>query len=164
MIQDRLFESDFDRFIQLEKEASQIRLGESAEDIWIKTPERTNMTQQKPIVATQNAHYLKGHASWLYCDNCNKTIAYLCYVTYQYFRFDFTCLCGCAGFAENRCSDIDMSSLPTGELVRSTANKRFCCSIDESPLFSPVPKNLKSYNAEIVCKECSVRYSTNEIF
>ena len=121
------------------------------------------MAREKPIVTTQNAHYLKGHASWLYCDNCNKTVAYLCYVTYQYFRFDFTCACGCEGFAENRYGDIDLSNLPTGELFRNTANKRYCCAKDESPLFSPVSKNLKSYSAVIVCKECGVHYAANEI-
>ena len=122
------------------------------------------MAKEKPFVTTQNAHYLKGHASWLYCDNCNKTVAYLCYVTYQYFRFDFTCLCGCDGFAENRYGDIDLSNFLTGELVRNTGNKRYCCAKDESPLFSPVPKNLKSYSADIVCKECGVRYTADEIF
>ena len=122
------------------------------------------MAKEKPVVTAQNAHYLKGHASWLYCDNCNKTVAYLCYVTYQYFRFEFTCSCGCDGFAENRYGGMDLSSLLTGELVCNTVNKRYCCAKDESPLFSSVPKNLKSYSAEIVCKECGTRYFANEIF
>ena len=126
--------------------------------------ERLIMEKEKPIVSTRNAHYLKGCASWLYCDNCRKTVAYLCYVTYQYFRFDFTCSCGCEGFAENRYGDIDLTGLPAGELVRNTANKRYCCAKDKSPLFSPVSKNLKNYHAEIVCKECGVRYTANEIF
>ena len=118
--------------------------------------------KEKPIVKAENAHFLKGHASWLYCDNCNKTVAYLCYVTYRYFRFSFTCNCGTKGSVENSYGELDMSKLPVGELERSGANKRFCCSKDKSALFSPVPKNLKSYEAEVVCKDCDTRYVINE--
>lgn len=122
------------------------------------------MANQKPIVKTENAHFLKGHASWLYCDSCNKTVAYLCYVTYCYFHFSFICSCGCQGWVENIYGDIDLQKLSTGKLIRNAANKRYCCPHDKVALFSPVPKNLKSYTAEIVCKECNTKYSVNEIF
>lgn len=122
------------------------------------------MTNKKPAVKKQNAHFLKGHASWLYCDSCNKTVAYLCYVTYRYFQFSFTCSCGCRGEIENRYDDIDLSGLPSGRLVRSTANKRYCCPQDEAALFSPVPKNLKSYHAVIVCKQCNTKFEVSETF
>jgi hypothetical protein len=118
--------------------------------------------KEKPILKAENAHFLKGHASWLYCDNCNKTVAYLCYVTYQYFRFSFACNCGSKGSVENSYGELDLSKLQIGELERSEANKRFCCSKDKSALFSPVPKNLKSYEAEVVCKECGIRYVMSE--
>jgi len=36
--------------------------------------------------ALQNAHLLKNYGSWIYCDSCNKTVAYLCYVNYDYFK------------------------------------------------------------------------------
>ncbi|MGL5434974.1 MAG: hypothetical protein ACRDBO_06170 [Lachnospiraceae bacterium] len=122
------------------------------------------MSNKKPVVRVDNAHFLKGHASWLYCDNCNKTIAYLCYVTYDYFRFSFICSCGCHGLVENKYDDIDLHDLAIGELIRNTANKRYCCLHDDSALFSPVPKNLKSYSAEIVCKQCHTKYQVNEEF
>lgn len=117
---------------------------------------------EKPVVKTQNAHYLKGHASWLYCDNCNKTVAYLCYITYRYFRFDFTCSCGCCGFAENQFGEADLHTPPAGELQVNPANKRYCCMNDDLPLFSVVPKNLQSYNATVVCKECNTVYTLND--
>jgi len=120
------------------------------------------MPDEKPMVNAKNSHFLKRHASWLYCDNCNKTVAYLCYITYKYFRFSFTCSCGCQGSVENKYGDIDLSKLTTGELVQSPINKRFCCPNDESSLFSPVAKNLESYTAEIVCKKCDTRFVANE--
>lgn len=116
------------------------------------------MKNEKPVVKAENAHYLKGHASWLYCDNCNNTVAYLCYVTYRYFRFSFTCACGSEGWVENRFDDVDLRALEIGKLVQSPANKRYCCEHDESALFSPVLKNLKGYEAEVVCKKCDTRY------
>lgn len=122
------------------------------------------MAKDKPIVTAQNAHFLKGYASWLYCDNCNKTVAYLCYVTYQYFAFSFECACGCSGTVENTFGDIDLDSLTVGKLVRNSANKRYCCAKDNEAQFSPVPKNLKSYHAKVVCRQCSTRYVIEEYF
>lgn len=122
------------------------------------------MTIERPNVKSENAHYLKGHASWLYCNKCNKTVAYLCYVTYLYFRFDFICACGCRGLVENMYGDIYLQDLSSDELARNPSNKRYCCPNDSSALFSPVPKNLKSYNAEIICRKCKTRYVTHEKF
>ena len=126
------------------------------------------MAAEKPSVEAKNAHFLKGYASWLYCDNCNKTVAYLCYVTYRYFKFSFVCSCGCEGEVENFYSYdhscVDLAEMSVGKLTIGAANKRFCCEKDGSSLFSPVPKNLKSYNAEIVCKVCDTLYKAGEVF
>ena len=122
------------------------------------------MPAEKPVTTAENAHFLKGHASWLYCDHCNGTVAYLCYVTYRYFRFSFICSCGGHGFVENRFGEIDLQALPAEELIRSPVNKRYCCARDELALFSPVPKNLQAYSAEVVCKQCDTRYVMEETF
>lgn len=116
----------------------------------------------KPIVKSSNAHFLKGHASWLYCDNCNKTVAYLCYVTYRYFHFSFTCSCGSKGWVENQFGEEEQVTLTDGSLKRNSANKRYCCEKDNNPLFSPVMKNLHSYQAEVICKECKTHYNIEE--
>ncbi len=58
------------------------------------------MGKVKPVLKTENARFLKGHASWLYCNECNKTVAYLCYITYRYFHFSFTCSCDCHGWVK----------------------------------------------------------------
>ena len=115
------------------------------------------MPTDKPTTKTRNAHFLKGHASWLYCDGCNKTVAYLCYVTYRYSRFSFICMCGAQGWVENQYSDVDPGSLDPGELIQK--GTRFCCANDESPLFSVVAKHLKSYQTEVVCKQCNAHLS-----
>ena len=125
------------------------------------------MATEKPVTKPENAHFLKGHASWLYCDSCHKTVAYVCYTTHSYFRFAFTCACGATGWAENQypAADVpDFQNLPTGIPARNAANKRFCCAQDGSALFSPVPKNLKSYTADIVCRACHTWYTVAEIF
>lgn len=122
------------------------------------------MSKEKPLVKTENAHFLKGHASWLYCNKCNKTVAYLCYVTYRYFHLSFVCSCGCHGWVENSYGDIKLDGMPTGNLVRNTSNKRYCCTNDKDALFSSVPKNLQSYKAIIVCKQCNTKYEMAETY
>ena len=121
------------------------------------------MAAQKPkSVTLKNAHYLKSHASWHYCDNCSKTVAYLCYVTYSYFSFDFICSCGTHGIAENIFDTVELDTLESGNLVVKPENKRFCCEKDGESLFSVVPKNLKCYSAIVVCKKCKTKYSKGE--
>lgn len=79
------------------------------------------MAKEKPAVEVKDAHFLKGHASWLYCDKCNKTVAYLCYVTYRYFHFSFVCLCGNHGWAKNQYGEIELQDLSTGSLQLSAS-------------------------------------------
>ena len=122
------------------------------------------MAIEKPVTKTENAHFLKGHASWLYCDGCQKTIAYLCYVTHSYFRFSFTCSCGAVGWAENAYADVDMQKAQSMQPARNPANKRFCCANDGAALFSPVPKNLRTYSAKAICKQCNAAYEISEVF
>ncbi len=120
------------------------------------------MSSENPIVTAENAYFLKGHASWLYCAGCKKTVAYLCYVTYRYFRFTFSCSCGCHGWVENKFGEIEPKALSWGTLRRNPVNRRYCCQRDGSALFSPVPKNLKSYQAIVVCRKCNTKYTITE--
>lgn len=104
-----------------------------------------------------NSRLLKNYGSWMYCDECNNTIGYLCYTTYMYFKFDFTCNCGSKGrlvLGEKLNNDLntDVDNL----IIKKN---RLCCSADESPLFSIVTKNLINYEFEIVCKKCNRVYN-----
>jgi len=120
--------------------------------------------KEKPTVSASNTHFLKGYASWLYCDSCGKTVAYLCYVSYSYFHFSFTCACGASGWTENKFGEISLQKLSPGKLPCRAANGRYCCPKDSAALFSPVPKNLKQYSAAAICRTCETLYEISESF
>ena len=99
-----------------------------------------------------NSKLLKEYASWIYCTDCNKTVAYLCYVTYDCFEFEYTCDCGGSG-------KVNIEFEHPGP-VKSTdrlklIKNRLCCPKDDSPLLSIVQKNLKNYKFRIVCNCCA---------
>ncbi len=102
-----------------------------------------------------NARLLKNYGSWIYCTNCNNTVGYLCYTTYEHFRFDFECNCGCVGFVE-------LGELTEGGITGSKEfimkKNRMCCANDESSLFSVVAKHINTYNYKVECKECNTIY------
>lgn len=104
-----------------------------------------------------NSRLLKDYASWIYCEGCNKTVAYLCYVTYDLFDFEYTCLCGNRGEVHiefDRDSDFQTSDEPLLPI-----KNRLCCPADGSPLVTFVDKNLESFKCDIVCKGCGTLYS-----
>jgi len=104
----------------------------------------------------KNARLLKAYASWIYCESCNQTVAYLCYTAYDLFALTFTCQCGGEGYVHIR--------FPHGEPAESAAaltmvKNRFCCPNDGAPLFSVVEKNLRAYHARVVCNVCGTAYA-----
>ena len=112
------------------------------------------MTELKKQI--KNGRLLKNNGSWMYCNGCNKTVGYLCYTTYQYIRFEFDCNCGEQGFFELY-YEINNQPKEASENLKEIKN-RLCCSNDESPLFTIVEKNLKSYSYTVVCKKCQTQY------
>lgn len=105
-----------------------------------------------------NARLLKEYASWIYCTHCNKTVAYLCYVTYDNFNFKFECNCGSKGSVEISFDEIvsEKSTLP---LV--SVKNRLCCPNDESALLTIVEKNIKSCDCSIACVCCKNEFSVS---
>ena len=99
-----------------------------------------------------NSRMLKSTGSWIYCSDCEKTVAYLCYSTYQHFSFHYECMCGSNGKVE--------LEYPTGEELRQSQDEllikknRLCCPNDESPLFTIVNKHISNFSFKVVCKEC----------
>ena len=109
-------------------------------------------TKQKELT---NARLLKEYASWIYCNACNKTVAYLCYVTYDLFDFEFTCTCGSRGrvFIEFEHDAPSKSKQPL-----RLAKNRLCCPKDHSPLLTVVEKNIAEAQFRIVCNTCNTEF------
>ena len=109
-------------------------------------------TKQKEL---KNSRLLKEYASWIYCTECNKTVAYLCYVTYDLFDFEYICNCGSHGsvFIEFEHDQSTKSNQPLN-LVKN----RLCCPKDDSPLLTVVEKNISEAQFRIVCNTCNTAY------
>lgn len=103
-----------------------------------------------------NSRLLKEYASWIYCTGCEKTVAYLCYVTYDSFCFKFECLCGSKG---NVNIEFEHSPMQNSDTPLEIVKNRLCCPNEKSPLVTFVDKNLKNYSYTIGCKECQTVYS-----
>ena len=106
-----------------------------------------------------NTRLATDHGSWMYCVSCNKTIAYLCYITYNSFKFDYSCKCGEKGSALIQFDSI-LETKPSLQSLIKIKN-RLCCPKDNSPLVTLIDKNLESYNCEIVCQVCNELYRIN---
>ena len=104
-----------------------------------------------------NSRLLKEYASWIYCTNCNKTVAYLCYVTYDQFSFRYNCNCGYVHIEFEHDDEIIISD----NSLCLTKN-RLCCPNDNSPLFTIVEKNLKNYKYDILCRECNTKFTAGK--
>lgn len=105
----------------------------------------------------KHARLLKDYASWIYCDKCNNTIGYLCYVTYQQFQFHFICQCGNNGSIVIEKGETNKQvKISDDELI--TIKNRLCCAEDQTPLVTIFEDKLKSYTCEITCKTCGKLY------
>jgi hypothetical protein len=104
----------------------------------------------------KNSRLLSSYGSWIYCTGCNKTIAYLCYVTYDSFKFQFTCKCGETGCVDIAFGEIQETKPSDKPLV--VIKNRLHCPNDSSPLVTFVEKNLDKYSYELVCNTCQQIY------
>ncbi len=96
------------------------------------------------------------YGGWMYCNGCNKTIGYLCYVTYDSFKFDYKCKCGNCGSVTFDFDDTESAETCDNQLT--TIKNRLCCPEDNSPLVTILTKNFDEYKCEIVCKACHSKY------
>jgi hypothetical protein len=99
-----------------------------------------------------NGRLLKNTGSWMYCEKCNKTVGYICYTTFQDFKFDFECKCGNKG-SFRLSYETDNAIKKSDKELKITKN-RLCCPNDNSPLFTIVEKNIKQVKYSITCNEC----------
>ncbi|WP_303869660.1 hypothetical protein [Acetobacterium wieringae] len=107
-----------------------------------------------------NTRLANAYGGWIYCEGCNKTIGYLCYVTYDLFRLNYQCKCG-------NCGSVHITFEPKS--IKPTNSKqsliqiknRLCCPEDKSPLTTLLEKNLDSYKYEINCSACNTKYQVD---
>lgn len=110
------------------------------------------MNSKRQVAKTiVNGRLLKNYGSWMYCNACNSTVGYLCYSSYCYFYFSFTCNCGNQGSFE---LGIKPESVINNGKDLLLNKHRFCCAIDQARLFSVVDKHIKAYQCEVVCNNC----------
>ncbi len=115
------------------------------------------MQSKKVIEKTLiNSKLLKNYASWMYCEKCNNTVGYLCYTTYNSFKFEFECKCGNKGVV--KISLEERNDTYESDVPLNIVKNRFCCPKDDSPLFSVVYKNVKNYRYSLTCRNCNSIY------
>lgn len=118
----------------------------------------------KRILKTKNllnAKMLKEYASWIYCESCGKTVAYLCYVSYDNFDFKFTCNCKKEGEVYIDFGSVENPEKSNDKLVK--IKNRLSCPKDESPLLTIVEKNIQAYSYKISCLNCSKEYTDSSL-
>ena len=104
-----------------------------------------------------NTNLACSYGGWVYCDHCSTNIGYLCYVTYDSFRFEYKCKCGESGSMYICFGEDKPKGSSEKELV--TVKHRLCCPEDLSPLFTVLDKKLESYKYDVVCNKCGARYT-----
>lgn len=115
------------------------------------------MSRTPKIKELTSTRLASGYGGWVYCESCNKTIGYLCYVTYDSFRLTYKCKCGGCGSMHINFDDDSSGSVSENKLT--IIKNRLCCPSDQSPLFTILDKNLESYKYEVVCKACNTKYT-----
>jgi uncharacterized protein YbaR (Trm112 family) len=105
-----------------------------------------------------NSRLLKNYGSWLYCTNCNKTVAYICYTTYQWIKISFHCSCGSIGALELKEAGAIIAAQIDDNNKLIVINNRYCCPVDDEPLFSFVAKQVTMFEYVLSCLKCKTRY------
>lgn len=114
------------------------------------------MSRTVKIKNLNNARMLKEYASWIYCTSCEKTVAYLCYVTYDAIDLAFTCSCGAKGSVVIEFGELEETQKSPEPLA--LIKNRLCCPKDKAALITFVEKNLKGYDCKISCLKCKNEY------
>ena len=113
------------------------------------------MARKPKQKSLENSRLLKEYASWIYCTECNKTVAYLCYVTYYLFDFEYTCNCGNHGKVH---IEFEHNNPARSNQPLTIIKNRLCCPNDQSPLFTIIDKNIKDYRFKIICNTCDTEF------
>ncbi len=119
------------------------------------------MSRTPEIKELTNTRLASGYGGWIYCEGCNKTIGYLCYITYKSFKLDYQCNCGQCGSVYISFADDNPPGESQDHLIK--IKNRLCCPADQSPLLTVVEKSLKDYKCEVVCMACNSKFKEESI-
>ncbi|MCM1261030.1 MAG: hypothetical protein NC182_02855 [Prevotella sp.] len=99
-----------------------------------------------------NTRLATNYGGWMYCEQCNENIGYLCYSTYDRLEFKYTCNCGSNGSAVLDFEDSQMGKDCNDELM--IVKNRLCCPKDSESLMTILEQKVASYEMNITCKAC----------
>ncbi|MHC5227930.1 hypothetical protein ACYSNW_06570 [Enterococcus sp. LJL99] len=91
----------------------------------------------------KNTRMLKDYASSIYCEGCQETIGYLCYVSYYKINFTYLCHCGNEGELMIEFNELEEEKSSQKSLV--LIKNRLSCPIDQTPLITLLDKKLQTY-------------------
>lgn len=103
-----------------------------------------------------NTRLATSYGGWMYCNNCNENIGYLCYSTYDRLELRYKCNCGSNGMILLDFEDSKLGKKCSDELV--IIKNRLCCPHDSEPLITILDKKVISYEMQIACKSCDNVY------
>ena len=109
--------------------------------------------KRKELIDTRLA---TNYGGWMYCNNCDENIGYLCYSTYDRLELEYKCNCGSQGSVVLEFEDSKIGKNCNDELV--IIKNRFCCPKDNEPLITILDKKVDSYEMKITCKSCQNIY------
>lgn len=104
----------------------------------------------------KNTRLATNYGGWMYCNQCNENIGYLCYSTYDRLELIFQCQCGSKGSFLLDFEDSKIGKRCDDELV--IIKNRMCCPINQDPLITLLDKKLLWYEMKITCKSCERIY------
>lgn len=114
------------------------------------------MPRSPKIKELKGTKIANAYGGWIYCEHCGENIGYLCYVTYDNFRFRYQCKCGSCGSMHIDFGDSENAKHSESKLIN--IKNRQCCPNDSSPLLTILEKKLTSYQYEIDCIKCQTKY------
>ena len=103
-----------------------------------------------------NMRLATNYGGWMYCDECNENIGYLCYSTYSRLELKYKCNCGSKGSILLDFEDSKIGENCNEQLI--TIKNRLCCPKDSEPLITILDKKVASYEMKITCKSCESIY------
>ena len=64
-----------------------------------------------------NTRLATNYGGWMYCDQCNENIGYLCYSTYDHLELNYQCNCGSKGSILLNFEDSKIGQICNDELI-----------------------------------------------